>query len=469
MKLSRNIKNIISVFSIELLARFVAFLSVAYLARILGTLNFGIINIGLAVLSYAMIVANGGLTLFGTKKIASETGSAAKLTGDIFLSRILFSLIIFIISAVVVYSFVISKELVEVIIAYLFFLFPSAVMLEWFFQGVQRMDAIVFGKVAGSLVYFLFLLLFVTHKDDTVLTAIGWTIGGIVNSVFLLLIFFRKKFSIKFDFKNFNFNRIVGESLPLGAAAIIAQFVVMFPVIYLGFVSDVSESGIFSAAYKLIILLLALDRVFNALFFPKIVRYISLNPDPVELEKNLNTALKFISFFGLSISLLAVISADYLILVIFGGSFAESSVVFRVLLGNFFLTLLNSVFTYTLIAMNKEKIYTISLLAGTIVFIFTIPVLTAALGSSGPAVSLVMFEFICSVLMCYRLKSSSHINIARNIILPAGFALITSLLIVFSNFPFSYQIFFGAAAIAALGLIAGIGKRELEFIKKVLI
>ncbi|MGE5848072.1 MAG: oligosaccharide flippase family protein, partial [Ignavibacteria bacterium] len=79
--MNKNVKNIISIFSTEFIARFFAFLSVTYLARILGASNFGVINIGLAVLSYAMIVSNGGLTLFGTKKISAELGSTARLTG----------------------------------------------------------------------------------------------------------------------------------------------------------------------------------------------------------------------------------------------------------------------------------------------------------------------------------------------------------------------------------------------------
>jgi len=469
MNLNKNVKNIISLFSIEFIARFVAFLSVTYLARILGTSNFGVINIGLAVLSYAMIVSNGGLTLLGTKKIASELGSTEKLTGDIFLARIFFSIILFIVSAIIVYSFIISKELGEVIIVYLLFLFPSAVLLEWFFQGVQSMESIAFSRAAGSISYFVFLLLFVVNKNDTVLAGIGWIIGGIINSIILLLIFFKKKFSIKIDLKSFHFFRIAKESLPLGLAAIIAQFVIMFPVIYLGLVWDVSESGIFSAAYKLIVLLLILDRVFNAMFFPKIVRYLRLNPDPAELDKNFNIILRIISFFGLSVTLLALISAEFLILSLFGPSFTESTIVFQVLLGNFLLTLLNSVFTYTLIAMNEEKIYTISLFAGMVVFFIAVTVLTASYGSAGAAASLVLFELTCFVIMYLRLKSRLNIIVARNIILPVGFALIIIPLIIFSNFAFSYQLLIGAAAIIFLAFIAGIGKEELEFIKKILI
>lgn len=467
--LNKNVKNIISIFSTEFIARFFAFLSVTYLARILGASNFGVINIGLAVLSYAMIVSNGGLTLFGTKKISAELGSTVRLTGDILLTRIFFSVMIFILSAVIVYIFISPKELIDVIIAYLFFLFPAAFLLEWFFQGIQSMEAIAFGRAAGSLVYFIFLLLFVTHSSDKVLAGIGWTISGIVNSLLLLFIFFKKNLSIKIDLKNFQFGRMLKESLPLGLAATVAQFVVMFPVIYLGIVSDISASGIFSAAYKLIVLLLILDRVFNALFFPKIVRYFRINRNPAEINQNLNTILKIISFFGLSVSLMGLISAAFLITSIFGESFSGSIIVFQVLIGNFLLTLLNSVFTYTLIAMNQEKIYTTSLLAGMIVFLASIPVLTGLYGSAGSAAALVLFELTCFLIMYIKLKSRLHIIISRNIVLPAGFVILITTLISMPDFSLSMRLLFGIAGIICLALITGITKDEVKFIKKVLI
>ncbi|MFO7446303.1 MAG: oligosaccharide flippase family protein, partial [Ignavibacteriaceae bacterium] len=142
MKLNKNLKNVISLFSIEFVARFFAFIAVTYLARIMGTSGFGVINIGLAVLSYAMIVANGGLTLLGTKKIAAGSANNEKLAGDIFLTRVLFSFILFVTAIVISYIFITSGEVFNVITAYLFFLFPSAVLLEWFFHGLQRMDVI---------------------------------------------------------------------------------------------------------------------------------------------------------------------------------------------------------------------------------------------------------------------------------------------------------------------------------------
>ena len=108
--MNRNLKNIISLFSIEFIARLLGLLAVTYLARVLGKSNFGVINIGLAVLSYAMIIGNGGLTLLGTRKVAGNVNSIEKLTGDILLTRITFAALIFMISTAAIYFLVQSEE-----------------------------------------------------------------------------------------------------------------------------------------------------------------------------------------------------------------------------------------------------------------------------------------------------------------------------------------------------------------------
>ncbi len=300
--MNRNLKNIISLFSIEFIARLIGLLAVTYLARVLGKSNFGVINIGLAILSYAMIIGNGGLTLLGTRKVAGNVNNIEKLTGDIILTRITFTVLIFVLSATAVYYFVKSEEIARTIIAYLFFLFPNAILLEWFFQGKQKMEMIAIGRIIGSFAYLIFVMLFVLHTNDTVLTGIGWVFGGLINAIFLISIFFITKNKFKLNFKDFKFITLLKESYSLGLASIIAQFVILFPVLYLGFVLSNSDAGIYSAAYKIIVIFLIVDRVFSALFFPKITQYYATTPE--KLKEMFNKVLKIISVFGLSVSLI---------------------------------------------------------------------------------------------------------------------------------------------------------------------
>ncbi|MGE5811242.1 MAG: oligosaccharide flippase family protein, partial [Ignavibacteria bacterium] len=232
MKLNINLKNTISLFSFEFIARLLGFLAVTYLARVLGKSSFGIINIGLAVLSYTMIFGSSGLNLLGTRKILSKSEDDG-IAEEILSARIFLSIIIYLITAVLIAFLINSQELISVILVYNLFLFPSAFLLEWFFQGHQRMDLIALGRITGMAAYLLLILLLVKTSADTVMAGIAWTGGGIVNSVLLIYYFKKINHKLGVNLKNFRSFYLIKESFFLGTATAITSFVLMFPVLYL--------------------------------------------------------------------------------------------------------------------------------------------------------------------------------------------------------------------------------------------
>jgi len=71
MGIRKHSKNIFYVFSGDVVVRMVGFLVITYLARILGSSDFGVISIAAAVLAYGSILSNCGLAILGTRKVAA--------------------------------------------------------------------------------------------------------------------------------------------------------------------------------------------------------------------------------------------------------------------------------------------------------------------------------------------------------------------------------------------------------------
>jgi len=468
MKINRNLKNIFSLFSVEFLSRLIGFAAITYLARVLGKSSFGIINIGLAVLSYAMIIGNSGLSMMGTRKIASKIQHDEAMTSEILFARFITSIAVYLFTALIIYLFLSSIEVINVILIYNLFLFPSAFLLEWFFHGHQKMDTISKGRIIGMAAYLIIILLLVKKPDDILLTGVAWTAGGVINALYLIYVFKKLNFKIKLDLKIFAIFSLIKKSFSLGTPIIMAQFVAMFPIIYLGIVAASSDVGSYSAAYKVVILFLVFDRVFNALFFPKVIHY--FNESPGMLEEVLKHILKIISLFSLSISIIAIICGEILIVNIFGNIFSDAINVFRVLMGYFAFTLINSVFTYTLIAMNKENIYTWAMFWGMIIFILSTIVLTNYLSIIGPAIGLVLFEFTSLILMASKLEKELRLNFSRNILLPVAVSFIFLLVLLSVRIVLPFQIILALlVVIPCIGYLSGISIDEIKFIKKVFI
>ena len=467
MGLNPNSKNIISLFLVELLSRLIGFAAVTYLARILGTNGFGVINIGLAVLSYLLVLASSGLTLSGTKKLLEGSEDSGLLPGNVILTRFTFSMITLLGFVLAISFFVNNKETYNVLLIYSLYLFPSAFLLEWYFHGRQRMDIISIGRTVGMLSYLAALLLIVHHSTDTMLVAVAWVLGGITNALYLFLIFWRNNFSLEFKFHLSSIIKLIKESLSLSAASIITQFVIQFPVIYAGIALSNSDAGIYSAAYKLIVLILVVDRVFNALFFPKIVNFIKNRSE--NIDEMFNMIYKIISFVGITILFLSMILAETAIKLLFGSAFTNAATVFIILLGAFYFTLLSSIFTYTLIAMNCEKQYVYSLFIGAVVFFVSIVLLTGYFGVNGIAASYVLFELVSFIIMNVFISKKIKTHVVRTVILPA-IIIVLSKMILYSFTAISLQLLLAVAFCLPMILYTvGIGKEEFRFIKRIFI
>jgi O-antigen/teichoic acid export membrane protein len=465
MKLTKNTQNIFYLFSVEFIVRLFGFFAVAYLARTLGKSGFGIINIGLGILSYAMILSIGGLNLLGVRKVAAKKEAINKLALRIISARLFLSAIMFIVFTVILY-FLFDGINFSVSIIYLVYMFPAVLLVEWYFQGRQRMGSIAAGKAFGMAAYLLMIVILVQSAEDIIFTPIAWTIGAAVNGAFLLMMIESNDRPKLKELKNLKIIELLKESFPLAGASIIAQVVIMFPVIFIGLSIGDADAGVYSAAYKIIILILVLDRVFNALFFPKIVNHINYMPEKV--GDIFRSVLKIICFVSTSFGLIALLLGEPLMLFVFGEEYISAVPIFQVLIGFFILTLVNSVFTYTLIGKHKERVYTTALSIGAILFFVFGISLTIYFGTIGMAIGVVIFEISALTYMIFNLSDIKY-NLFRTVVWPVIFTLITAFCLVeLLHLSLILELLIALTAIILSGATIRIGKDELNFIKQVL-
>ena len=138
--------------SADIFVRLLSFIAVTYLARTLGPANMGVLAVGMAILAYASIFSNIGLPMQGVRHVAAKTDSIQILIRRICSARFLLSVVTFIISTIILFIWVEEPNTRSVSIIYLFTLFPSALLLEWLFQGLNKMKTLVVGQILGMAV-----------------------------------------------------------------------------------------------------------------------------------------------------------------------------------------------------------------------------------------------------------------------------------------------------------------------------
>ena len=217
------------------------------------------LNIALAALSYALLLATNGLPLLGTQKIASQKKPAPLLLGQILSARLALSTLAYALLVFVAFFMLPSatKDEYQLIIIYGLFLFPTAVLLDWFFQGKHQMGVISVGRFVQMAVYLIIVLCFVHNLSDLQMTAWAWVIGGCANAILLFWIYLLRGNHISFAQAHKDIVNLWKSAFPLGLASAISQVVLQFPVIYLAWFATRADVGIFSAAFKMMTQLVA--------------------------------------------------------------------------------------------------------------------------------------------------------------------------------------------------------------------
>src|ERR1700740_3552459 len=78
--LSSPFKNIVRLATGDLIAKAMSFFAFVYLARILGVASFGVLEFAGSVLTYLLLIADGGLEMWGTREAANATDLRALAT-----------------------------------------------------------------------------------------------------------------------------------------------------------------------------------------------------------------------------------------------------------------------------------------------------------------------------------------------------------------------------------------------------
>ncbi|MGB9722049.1 MAG: flippase [bacterium] len=388
-------KNFLSLFLGEGISHLLGFIVNAYIARVLSVEGFGIISYGLAFLTYLLLFSNMGLTTLGVREVAKDK-EKTKIINEITSTRIFLTFIlcaIFLILLLTIPGDILTRK---IILLYLATGIPYAFYLEFVFQAREEMEFIGIGRITQYSGYLILVVIFLKTKQQILSVPLSYLGGYFLATIFLLFVFIKKYGKLSIAIKPITSYHLLVSALPIGLATIIYQAVMNFPVICLGIFHSQKEVGLFSAGFKIIILLLIIERIFYYLFFPIFAKQAKQN------QNNLGRSFAFFSQLVLgitfSITIIGLIFAEKIITAIYGSDFISGTGILRILLLYFMIAPLNTIWGYGLIALNQEKKF----FSVIVVVAFLNLILTIILGylQKGIGVaSAILFSELCGLFL----------------------------------------------------------------------
>lgn len=400
-RMQRISRNFIALFISDAAGRVLGFIAIVYVARLLAAEGFGLVSYGMAFLTYALLLGNPGLTTIGAREIAkahtNQTVGEEILGLRLSLACSIF--VLFVIGLLVIPGQPTTKK---VILFYLLSLFPFALLLEFVFQGREEMGYIGASRLIQYGIYVILLIVLVKGSNDILRVPLSFFIGYCAAAIFLIAIFFRTYRSIRLRFSWHAWRNLLIVSIPVGLATIFNQFFLNLPPLVLGIVHTKAEVGFFSAGFKIVTMLLIIERVFHYVFFPIIAKQYVTAPE--KLPESFRFVTKLLFAITIPLAFGGIVLATSIIHFIFGAGYEGSITLFRILLLYFVITPVNTIFGYGLVAMNQERIFLKVITITAFINLMLIVILGINFKGAGAAAALFVSETISIILMNRELR-----------------------------------------------------------------
>ena len=299
------------------------FITLPYLARVLGVDKFGVLAIGAAVVSYFQSITDYGFNYTAVKKIArckDDVEKTSQIVSSTICAKILLMCLCALILALCI-TFVPYFQQYKAVIVATFLLIPGNILFaDWFFQAVEDMKYITLLSVISKFVFTVLVFVIVKKPQDylyqPLLIAAGYMVSAIVGTCIMTT-----KFKVRLYVPSIlEIMQEVKEGFNMFVALFLPTIYTNLNVLILGGYNGDKATGIYSGATKFTSLAYNLFMLVSRAVYPYFAR---------QLDKH--TIYARMSFvFSVLLSGAFVILAKPLVLLLLGPEFEETIVVLRI-------------------------------------------------------------------------------------------------------------------------------------------
>lgn len=339
----------------DILGRGMSFLASIYLARVLGAEYYGLILFGISLLGYANWFSDMGLYQIGSREKAKPPEKRIYRIIEIFNLRLILGVAVLMVSALLLYVIDFDTEQKQVLLGFLISLIPYMFLMEWFYAGKQDFGKITLSKTIQGSVYLGLIVLMVHSSNEIHLVPLFYT-SGIMLATIILGVFAisDKPFSLPSRGSQI-YPDLFKSSAVIGLGQLSSQVIQLLPPILIGLFMTFEMAGVYGVAFKVVILVMIIDRVFVQLLLPNLASaWVSSKG---ETNAKIQMTYRIAVCTGSVVALFTALSSEQLITWLFGDAYMESIYLLKILSLFIGFTFINSLFSFGLIATNHDTEY----------------------------------------------------------------------------------------------------------------
>ena len=382
-------RNILRLSIGDFFAKTLGFLVFVYLARILGVSTYGVLELAIAILAYLLLLGDGGLELWATRAVA-RGGDVAELAGRVIPLRLIlagagFGALLALLPFLPAYP-----GLRTLLLVFATTVVAQALSVKWVFMGQERLGGVARGLVLAQLIFALGVVATVRGPEQVVLVAVFRALAD-----FAVAGFFWRRFAPTWRRGERRFSLAGGgatlrPALTLGAAHGLALMSFNFDALLIGLLLGPAAVGLYGAAYKPVLVLLALPVSYFIGLFPILAR--THHQGRAAFDEVVAASFRLMAVVALPVGLCGTFLASPIIELLFGSPYAEAAPIFRLLAWSAVMTILRGTFRQSLNAAERQDLDLRCAATATGVNVLLTVILVRRLGPVGAAMATLVSE-----------------------------------------------------------------------------
>lgn len=330
-------------------------LTTALLTRFLGKTGFGDYIFLVTLILIFATIADWGTSTIAVREASGKAKGQSKIFNTALVLRLLVAVVGFILVNLLIRLNSQWQGLVNAaFIGSLIILFLSLkTSLNIVFQTRLEMHKVALIEILGSGVFFLLVFWFLQNSSSLSLVMWAWVISTIMAVGAGILLAARvSKISLNLD--TGVARRLITEALPMGALLFTFSLYNRADVFLLQYFKGPESVGIYGLAYKVHENLVLGAAFLMTAAFPILVRLYQTKQK--ELKIILQKLFIVLAIGGFLMAILVFIGSDFIIAILTSGGFDESAIALRLLVFATFISYLNHLTGFSLVAFGRQRI-----------------------------------------------------------------------------------------------------------------
>jgi O-antigen/teichoic acid export membrane protein len=344
--------------SLLLIANFVtlllSFISLSLTGRYLGAEFFGMISLALAFSGMFGFISDLGLGTLTTREVARDKSLVRKYVGNTAVMRALLAVFTFalIVAIAVLVGYTVQTIYVVSIVALSLVFTSLTAMYNSVFQAFEKMKYQSLGIILNSALFLCGVTIVIRLTLGVISFAFIYLFVGAMVLIYTWIVFQWKFGTQKLEIDPVFWRSTIKTALPFALTSFFVTIFFWIDSVLLSVIKGVEVVGWYSAAYRLMAVLLIVPQVISLAVLPAMSRFFVEAKDSLLLVRD--TFFRYMAILGVPIGIGVTFLADKLIPFIFGSGFTNSIIALQILVWASVLIFLESPLIRFLESANRQ-------------------------------------------------------------------------------------------------------------------